>query len=84
MNNIIEKSELEESIINIFNKALSSHKLTSNSNEWMTLKEGAKFAGVCYNTFVGFREMGLKVSEVNGVKRVSRKAINQFLESNSF
>lgn len=50
----------------------------------MTLSEGAKYAGVSHNTFMKFREMGLKVSQVYGIKRVSRKEIDSFLESNSF
>lgn len=52
--------------------------------EWMTLKEGAKYMGVSYNTFNKFRQMGLKVCEIERVKRVSRKEIDSFLESHSF
>lgn len=59
-----------------------------NSNytekEWMNLKEGAAYAGVSYNTFIKFRERGLKVCEVEGVKRVSKKNIDDFLEQFSF
>lgn len=53
-------------------------------NEWMTLSEGAKYAGVSINTFAKFRLMGLKVVEIEGIKRVSRKEIDNFLEQNSF
>ncbi|QOV13206.1 DNA-binding protein [Viridibacillus arvi] len=52
--------------------------------EWLSLKEGAAYAGVSYNTFVKFREIGLKVSEVEGIKRVSRTEINTFFENYSF
>lgn len=52
--------------------------------EWLTLAEAAKYAGVSHNTFVKFREMGLKVSQVDGIKRVSRKEIDSFLEKYSF
>jgi ACT domain-containing protein len=52
--------------------------------EWMTIAEAAKYAGVSHNTFAKFREMGLKVSQVDGVKRVSRKEIDVFLEKHSF
>lgn len=52
--------------------------------EWMTLAEAAKYAGVSHNTFVKFREMGLRVSQVDGIKRVSRKEIDAFLEKHSF
>ena len=56
-------------------------QVTNNNNkpkEWMSLKEGASYAGVSQNTFVKFREMGLKVTEIDGIKRVSRSAIDSF------
>lgn len=78
------ETNIEELIVNTLNKALISSKRTFTQYEWMTLKDGAKYACVSYNTFMKFRELGLKVSEVDGVKRVSRKEIDQFLESRSF
>ena len=50
----------------------------------MSLAEAAKYAGVSHNTFTKFREMGLRVCQVEGIKRVSRKEIDNFLESHSF
>ena len=61
--------------------------ITSQANyskEWLSLKEGARYAGVSYNTFIKFREMGLRVAEVEGVKRVSRKEIDTFFENHSY
>lgn len=78
------ETHIEELIVNTLNKALFSSKQPFKHHEWMTLKDGAKYAGVAYNTFIKFREKGLKVSEVDGVKRVSRKEIDRFLESHSF
>ncbi|KUF32516.1 hypothetical protein AK833_12860 [Lysinibacillus sp. F5] len=52
--------------------------------EWMSLKEAADYMGVSYNTLYKFRQMGLKVCEIERVKRVSRKEIDSFLESHSF
>lgn len=75
-------NEFEELITKAINKALSS--TVHPRSEWMSLKEAAEYVGVSYNTLCKFREMGLKVSEVNGVKRVSRKEIDHFLESHSF
>ncbi|MGE7910776.1 helix-turn-helix domain-containing protein [Lysinibacillus xylanilyticus] len=75
---------IEELIVNVVNQTLQIAKQTFVISEWMSLKEGAKYAGVSYNTFMKFRGMGLKISEVDGVKRVSRKEIDQFLESHSF
>lgn len=61
--------------------------ITSQANyskEWLSLKEAAIYAGVSYNTFIKFRETGLRVAEVEGVKRVSRKEIDTFFENHSF
>lgn len=74
---------IEELIVNTLNKALSSSRKGLIHHEWMSLKEGAKYADVSYNTFMKFRLKGLKVSEVDGVKRVSRKEIDRFLEYHS-
>lgn len=52
--------------------------------EWMNLKEGAAYAGVCYNTFMSFRAQGLNICEIDGTKRVSKTEIDRFLKSNSF
>ena len=52
--------------------------------EWMSLKEAATYAGVSYNTFIKFREMGLRVAEIEGIKRVSRKEIDTFLKNHSY
>ncbi|MBD8036619.1 DNA-binding protein [Solibacillus sp. A46] len=52
--------------------------------EWLSLKEGAAYAGVSYGTFIRFRIKGLKIVEVEGIKRVSRKEIDTFLENHSF
>ena len=50
----------------------------------MSLKEGANYAGVSYNTFMKFRIEGLKISEIDGVKRVSKTEIDNFLNNNSY
>lgn len=39
---------------------------TKPPKEWLSLKEAAEYAGVSYNTFIKFREMGLHVAEVEG------------------
>lgn len=54
------------------------------NKEWLNIKEAAKYAGVSYNTFLRFREMGLKFTEINGIKRVSKTKIDEFLVGNSF
>lgn len=76
-----EKS-LMESVVNLISSAINKNKLYSP--EWLSLMDAAKYAGVSYNTFIKFRHMGLKVCEINGIKRVSRKEIDRFLEEHSF
>lgn len=71
----------KETIIAAIKEALSSKFV---SKEWMSIAEAAKYAGVSYNTFMKFREMGLKVCQIEGIKRVSRKEIDSFLEKHSF
>ena len=56
----------------------------SPQKKWMSLKEGAAYAGVAVNTFNKFRLRGLKVSEIDGVKKVSKEEIDNFLNAHSF
>ncbi|MDP1394424.1 helix-turn-helix domain-containing protein [Lysinibacillus capsici] len=57
---------------------------TIHSSQWLSLKDAAKYTNVSYNTFIKFRHMGLKVCEIEGIKRVSKKEIDRFLEEHSF
>ena len=62
-----------------------SNKITEGTpKEWMNLSEGAAYIGVAYNTFKEFQLMGLKITEIGRVKRVSRKEIDRFLNDNSY
>lgn len=82
---IVEHAErIEEIIEKAIKRALHSTKPDLPTKEWMTLAEGANYAGVANNTFRKFRVMGLKVSQVEGVQRVSRQEIDKFLEENSY
>ncbi|MER2192134.1 MAG: helix-turn-helix domain-containing protein [Solibacillus sp.] len=74
------ESQFTSKIINTIEQKLSSLQ----SNEWLSLTEAAKYAGVSYNTFIKFRVHGLKICEIDGIKRVSRKEIDRFLEDHSF
>ncbi|ACA38108.1 MULTISPECIES: helix-turn-helix domain-containing protein [Lysinibacillus] len=72
--------KIEDVILKTLNSALNNGLV----KEWLSLSEAAKYIGVSYNTFIKFRHMGLKVCEIDGIKRVSRKEIDSFLESHSF
>ncbi|WP_245639492.1 helix-turn-helix domain-containing protein [Viridibacillus arvi] len=72
------KSKETDELLNKIKELIMSPK------EWLSLKEAATYAGVSYNTFIKFREMGLRVAEIEGIKRVSRKEIDTFFENHSY
>ncbi|MDF2065107.1 DNA-binding protein [Bacillus sp. Cr_A10] len=74
--------ELKNVIITTLEQAVKEYQ--HKTSQWMSLKEGASYAGVSYNTFIKFRGMGLKVCEIDGVKRVSKSAIDSFLNLHSY
>ncbi|MEK4713562.1 DNA-binding protein [Sporosarcina sp. FSL K6-5500] len=76
------ENRLIEMIITCTTQALKSQQ--SVLKEWFSLSEAAQYAGVSHNTFVKFRQMGLKICEIDGIKRVSRKEIDRFFEDYSF
>lgn len=77
------KHELEDIIKKAVDFAIE--KLQSDRiRKWMSLKEAAAYAGVSYNTFIKFRVMGLKICEIDGIKRVSKTEIDNFLQANSY
>lgn len=78
------ENKISHLVLSSTNKALSQQNNPLTFKEWMSLNEAAKYASVSNNTFSKFREMGLKVCQLDGVKRVSRKEIDRFLENNSF
>ncbi|MFC5602438.1 DNA-binding protein [Sporosarcina koreensis] len=81
-------SFLEEQLRDIVSRAIedATYKLQlSPSKDWMTLKEATSYAGVSINTFNNFRLHGLKVFELDGgVKRVSKKEIDSFMNTHSY
>lgn len=68
----------------IADNILNAPKHDFTIKEWMTLDEGAEYANVSINSFRKFRLHGLKVTEIEGIKRVSRKEIDSFLEGNGY
>ncbi|MEK3937401.1 DNA-binding protein [Sporosarcina sp. FSL W7-1349] len=84
MNNQAMMIDIEDVVMRAVQKALLAAQHQMMESGWLSLKEGAKYAGVSYNTFVKFREMGLQVCEIEGIKRVSRKEIDRFLQDHSF
>lgn len=78
------EEQLRSIVLSTVKNALAEFAKHPQPKDWMSLKEAAAYAGVSFNTFKGFRERGLKVCEVEGIKRVSKAEIDRFLESNSY
>lgn len=84
MNVNLTTTDIEEIVIKAVQKALQAAHHEFIDSGWLSLKEGAKYAGVSYNTLMKYRTLGLKVCEIDGVKRISRKEIDRFFQEHSF
>jgi len=84
MNVNLTTTDIEEIVINAVQKALQAAHHEFVDSGWLSLKEGAKYAGVSYNTLMKYRTLGLQVCEIDGVKRISRKEIDRFFQEHSF
>lgn len=76
--------ELKEIVQELNNLKTDFEKKLTANKQWLTLRQGADYASVSYNTLMKFRLMGLKVAEIDGVKRISKTEIDNFLIENSF
>ncbi|TQR14756.1 helix-turn-helix domain-containing protein [Psychrobacillus soli] len=79
------QEELKEILNGLLNNLLKEIENNSTTKQWLSLKEACDYAGVSYNTLMKFRlHNGLKIAEINGVKRVSKTEIDNFFNENSF
>ncbi|MFS0819020.1 DNA-binding protein [Lysinibacillus sp. 1P01SD] len=78
------EEQLKQVVLSATKQAIELSQKQLTTKEWMNLREGALYAGVSYNIFIRFRTMGLKVCEIDGIKRVSKSEIDNFLKKNSF
>lgn len=78
------EKQLKQVVLSATKEAIELSQKQMTTKEWMNLREGALYAGVSYNSFIRFRAMGLKVCEIEGIKRVSKSEIDEFLKKNSF
>ncbi|WP_342533331.1 helix-turn-helix domain-containing protein [Lysinibacillus sp. FSL K6-0057] len=78
------EKELQTVILTTLRQAIQDLQQQHQNKEWMSLKEGAAYAGVSYNTLMKYREMGLRVCEIEGVKRISKSEIDTFFSEHSF
>lgn len=72
-------NDLKSELIELIEKHLSQ-----TEKQLLTLRDAATYLGVSYNTLQKFRHNGLKFFEVDGVKRVYKNDLDQFIKKNSF
>jgi len=84
MNVNLTTTDIEEIVIKAVQKALQAAHHEFIDSGWLSLKEGAKYAGVSYNTLMKYRTLGLQVCEIDDVKRISRKEIDRFFQNIAF
>lgn len=51
--------------------------------EWMDLKTAAAYLNVSYKTLRTFQTMGLKIAEFDRIRRVSKTALDDFMNKHS-
>lgn len=78
------ENQIQEVVVNSMEKSIAKYFEKRAAKEWMSIKEACNYIDVSYNTFQRLREHGLPIAEINGIKRVSKKAIDEFLEKHSF
>ncbi len=83
-NETLNDTNIEKLVSTVVTKTILSLKDSFIDSEWMSLKEAAIYLNVSPNTLKKLRVSGLKVSEVSGIKRISKKEIDSFLEQHSF
>lgn len=72
----------EELIIKITKDTIEKTQNGLGYKPYMNKKEAAQYIGISYNTLCKFIECGLPVIEIDGVKLISKKQIDEFLEKN--
>ncbi|MEK4627354.1 MAG: DNA-binding protein [Solibacillus sp.] len=78
------EEQLRNIVLDTVKDAFNTFVGQTTAKEWMSIKEGADYAGVSFNTFKKYRMLGLKVCEIDSVKRVSKAEIDNFLTRNSY
>lgn len=63
---------------------LINKQLSKPAKQLLTVREAAEYLGVSYNTFQKFRYEGLKIFEVDGIKRIYKHELDKFIEDNCY
>lgn len=78
------EGQIKAIILSATKEAMEENKKLIAAKEWMSIQEACKYANVSNVTFQKFRALGLRIAEIDGIKRVSKKEIDRFLENNSY
>lgn len=78
------ESQLKAMILSATKEAMEINKKQIAAKDWMSIQEACKYANVSNVTFQKFRAKGLRIAEIDGIKRVSKKEIDRFLEKYSY
>lgn len=78
------EKQIETVVLHTTEKAIQKYYEKNAAKEWMSIKEACEYIGVSFNSFTKLRKLGLRVCEIDGIKRVSKMEINKFLEEKSF
>ncbi|MGE6515276.1 helix-turn-helix domain-containing protein [Lysinibacillus sphaericus] len=61
-----------------------TEQVSKPNKQLLTVREAAEYLGVSYNTFQKFRYEGLKIFEVDGIKRIYKHELDKFIEDNCY
>lgn len=61
-----------------------TEQVSKPNKQLLTVREAAEYLGVSYNTFQKFRYEGLKIFEVDGIKRIYKHELDIFIEDNCY
>lgn len=78
------EKQIETVVLQTTEKAIQKYHDKNAAKEWMSIKEACEYIGISFNSFAKLRKLGLRVCEIDGIKRVSKLEINRFLEEKSF
>lgn len=67
-------------IVKTMEKTFQQYFERMATKEYMSIKEACEYIGVAFTTFQKFRQMNLPVIEIDGVKRVKKSDIDEWLE----
>ena len=72
------EEQLKALILSATKEAMETNQKQLAAKEWFSIQEACKYANVSNVTFQKFRTLGLRIAEIDGIKRVSKKRLIDF------